>query len=277
MQTYTLQSIQSMLRLSRKVIDSLMANGFVSPRKGDSEELLFTFQDMVVLRAAHDLQQQNIPASKIVKALERLRATLPPDLPLTAVRISADGKEVAVRDGTSKWHAESGQMLIDFELQPGAGSAVSLLERRRKPAMTDQAEAEYAQDAFNDALVLEENVLQEQAAAAYRKAIELAPDWCDPYLNLGAMLCENHRCEEALDVYRQGLEHCPREPLLHFNMGVALEDMGRSQEALAAYGRALELDDSLADAHYNAARLHECAGNKMGVIRHLSAYKRLQG
>lgn len=48
--------------------------------------------------------------------------------------------------------------------------------------------------------------------AAYRKAIELAPDWCDPYLNLGAMLCENNRCEEALDVYRQGLEYCSIEP-----------------------------------------------------------------
>ncbi len=182
MQTYTLRSIQSMLRLSRKVIDRLMASGFVSPCKGESEELLFTFQDMVVLRAAHDLQQQNIPAGKIVKALERLRATLPPDLPLTAVRISADGKEVAVRDGTSKWHAESGQMLIDFDLHPSAGAAISLLERRRTPAMTAHAEAEYAQDAFNDALVLEESAHREQAAAAYRTAIDLAPDWCDPYV-----------------------------------------------------------------------------------------------
>jgi tetratricopeptide (TPR) repeat protein len=276
MPTYTLDSVQSMLRLSKRVIDGLMSHGFVSPRRGDNDELLFTFRDLVVLRAAHGLQEAKIPTGKILTALKRLRATLPTEMPLSGIRIMADGQEVMVRDGSSRWHAESGQLLLDFEVAPDAGVAVNLLDHHVKP-LTDQVEAEYAQDSFNRGLALEENAHHDAAAAAYRQAIALAPDWVNPYLNLGAMLCEDGRCDEALAVYRDGVQHCPHDPVLHFNMGVALEDGGHGREALAAYEKSIELDGRLADAHFNAARLHEQFGDKMKAIRHFSAYKRLQG
>ena len=68
----------------------------------------------------------------------------------------------------------------------------------------------------------------------------------------------------------------PDEPLLHFNRAIALEDQGRRAEALAAYNASLRLDPDLADAHYNAARLHEALGDARKAVRHFSAYRRLQ-
>ena len=56
---------------------------------------------------------------------------------------------------------------------------------------------------------------------------------------------------------------------------VALDDQGRSAEALAAYHQALQADPSLADAHYNLARLHEGRGERMLALRHLKEYRRL--
>ena len=52
---YTIRSIQEMLGLSRGVISSLIAAGFVAPTRGPRNEYRFTFQDVVLLRTAVEL------------------------------------------------------------------------------------------------------------------------------------------------------------------------------------------------------------------------------
>ncbi len=131
---YTLRSIESMLGLSRAVITGLVNAGFVTPTRGKRREYRFSFQDVVLLRTAHALQAAQVPARRIVRSLQRLRATLPGELPLTGLRITAVGGDVAVREGEHQWSAESGQLLIDFEVKPGRGSvqflAASAVARR---------------------------------------------------------------------------------------------------------------------------------------------------
>ncbi|MEO8527064.1 MAG: tetratricopeptide repeat protein, partial [Caldimonas sp.] len=77
-------------------------------------------------------------------------------------------------------------------------------------------------------------------------------------------------------LYDEALRRFPDEALLHFNRAVALEDKGRPADALAGYNTSLQLDPDLADAHYNAARLHEQLGDAKKALRHLSAYRRLE-
>jgi len=60
-----------------------------------------------------------------------------------------------------------------------------------------------------------------------------------------------------------------------FNFGVLLEDLGRSGPALDAYMIAIGSDPTLADCHYNLARLYEAAGKVQHAIRHLGQYRRL--
>lgn len=278
MQTFSLARIQSMLGLSRTVITRLIELGFVQPQRGARQELRFTFQDMVLLRTAHSLQAANIPPRKILRSLQRLKNTLPAELPLSGLRITAVGNEIAVREGDAHWHAESGQRLFDFELQPGAArdkDTVRVFERvPAEPPPAAAAQAVDPQSCFDHAVALEPADAG-AAEAAYRQAIAAAPHWADPYLNLGALLCEAGRCEEAVAVYDEGVRQGCDEALLHFNRGVALEDLGRSDDALVAYGQALRLDAQLADAHYNVARLHEQRGRASEAIRHYSAYRRL--
>ena len=57
---------------------------------------------------------------------------------------------------------------------------------------------------------------------------------------------------------------------------MALEDLDRVEDALAAYERCMSLSPGFADAHYNAARLHEMLGHATKAIRHYSEYRRLQ-
>ena len=71
---------------SRSAISRLVANGFVHPERGPRNEYRFSFRDVVLLRTAHRLQRAEIPTRKILRALQRLKSTLPAELPLIADR-----------------------------------------------------------------------------------------------------------------------------------------------------------------------------------------------
>lgn len=271
-ETYTLRSIREMLGLSRTVLTSFIDAGFVKPSRGPRNEYRFTFQDVVLLRTAQGLQAASIPPRKILRSLKRLKAALPRELPLTGLRITAVGSDIAVRNGSHQWEAESGQLLMDFEVAPVRG-AVAFLQHA--PAAPDSSPAD-ADEWFVRAEELEEAGTHAQAEAAYRRALELSPAHADAWLNLGAMMCEARRCDEAIALYDEALKHCPEEPLLHFNRAIALEDKGRAREAIASYEACLRLAPDLADAHFNAARLHEQVGDAQRAVRHFSAYRRLQ-
>jgi tetratricopeptide (TPR) repeat protein len=275
---HSLKSVRDMLGLSATTVSRLVDAGFVTPGRGPHNEYQFSFQDVVLLRTAHRLQAAKIPPRKIVKALTSLREQLPEQLPLTGLRISAVGNDVAVQAGGVQWDAESKQMLLDFEVAP-AGSTVALIARELdaepaappvRPAATSNADAHLTQarelEAGNPAA----------AERAYREVIAHAADSVDAYLNLGALLYEAGRLDEALGAYDQGLALAPREPRLHYNRALALEDLRRDDDALLAYEACLKLAPDFADAHFNAARLYEQLGQGQLALRHFSAYRRLQ-
>jgi tetratricopeptide (TPR) repeat protein len=236
--------------------------------------LRFTFQDVVVLRTAFQLQAANITTRKILRALARLKADLPEELPLSGIRITAIGDTIAVKTGQSQWDATSGQHLLDFEVAP-LGGDVAFLDTTPRTQRSKQQQAE-EWFALAEQLASSDVVGAEQA---YRKVLELAdaPHY-HAYTNLGVLLCETEtRCEEALSVFERALEDFPDDALLHFNRAVALEELKRYGPAMAAYERCLQLDPTHADAHFNLARLSEIRGDKQGLLRHLSAYRRLIG
>jgi predicted TPR repeat methyltransferase len=286
--TYSLRGIQEMLGLSRGVVTGLIAAGFVTPARGPRNAYAFTFQDVVLLRTAVELQAAQVSTRRILAALRKLRDTLPADMPMSGLRITAVGNDVTVRRGGAQWQAESGQQVMDFEIAP-AGGTVAFLRRglahhvvpATGPSIATSTATRVVDpgaavaDAFGRGQALETSD-RRAAEAAYREVLALDPGHADAYLNLGALLCEGDRCAEAIALYDEALRRHPGEALLHFNRAIALEDHGRPAEALAGYNDSLRLDPDLADAHYNAARLHEQIGDAKKAVRHFSAYRRLQ-
>jgi tetratricopeptide (TPR) repeat protein len=271
-QTYSLKSVREMLGLSAGTLTRLIDAGFVTPARGPRNEYRFSFQDVVLLRTADQLLANKIPPRKVVKALVQLRRQLPDEVPLTGLRISAVGPDVAVRQGDLQWDAESQQLLMDFEVAPAkAGGAVTFIARP-----TPQVQSAAAPDAELAQAEALERSDPAAAEAAYRQVIRHAPDRIDAYLNLGALLYDTGRLAEALAVYEQGLARAPREALLHYNRALALEDLKRYNDALAAYEACIALAEDFADAHFNAARLYEQLGRNQLALRHFSAYRRLQ-
>jgi len=276
MQTFSVREIESMLGLSRGVIARLVASGFVIPGRGPRNAYRFTFQDVVLLRTAYGLREAHIPARRILRSLRKLRAALPREVPLAGLRISAVGNDVAVQEGSARRHVESGQLLFDFDGQAPAATVRVFARPSGAPAgVPAVATQPDAGQWFQQGARLEASD-KAQAEACYRRALALAPDHADAYLNLGVLLGELARGAEAVELYRAGIAHCPHEALMHYNLAVALEDLEHQEEAIAAYEACLTLSPELADAHYNAARLHGLLGHSSQAIRHYNAYRRLQ-
>lgn len=265
---FTLKRVQEMLGLSRTTITGLIEAGFVAPVRGPRNAHRFSFQDMMLLRTAFALQQASIPPRKILRSLAKLKAELPQELPLTGLRITAVGADVAVRDRSGQWQADSGQLLMDFEVSGVAGS-VSFFPKLAA------GEGPASIDWFRRGEALEQTDVA-AAEAAYRRAIELNPGRSEPYLNLGAVLCEAGRCGEAVELYEHAAGTVGHDPFIHFNHAIALEDQERFDAAIAAYERALELDGRFSDAHYNLGLLLETLGDGQGALRHFNAYRRLE-
>lgn len=279
---YTLRHIEEMLGLSRSVVTGLVNAGFVTPARGPRNELRFSFQDVVLLRTAFHLRAANIPPKRLLSSLKSLRDRLPAELPLSGLRIKAVGNQVAVKEGDAQWGAESGQLLMDFEVAPSAGQqgSVTVLSREasREPAGASPKQPTPAVSAHEWYRRGEQLEGEDDGAAeeAYRQSLALAPDHVYAAVNLGAMLCEAGRCKEAVEVLEKAIREKPDEPLLHFNAAIALEDLHRRREALARYEACLKLAPDFVDAHHNAAKLYEQVGDRQGALRHYSAYRRLQ-
>ena len=91
----------------------------------------------------------------------------------------------------------------------------------------------------------------DEAAACYRRALELKPDYAEAYNNLGNTLKDQGRPDEAAACCRRAVELRPDYAEAHYNLGNALKDQGKPEEAVACYRRALERKPELAEAHNN--------------------------
>lgn len=266
---YRASDVARMLDLGVPQVRELARAALGGGRRGARGELRFSFQDLVLLRAARELVRARVPAARVRRSLERLRAQLPEGRSLAAVRIAADGDRVVVRDGERLWHPESGQALFDFGVADVAAEVAPLL------ADAAAAEAPRSADHYYEWGCDLEDGAPEQAEDAYRRALELDAAHYGANLNLGRLRHEAGDATAAERHYRRALAARPGDSVALYDLGVALEDAGRETEALAAYEESLAADPSQLDAHHNAARLCERLGRRERALRHLAAWRRM--
>jgi tetratricopeptide (TPR) repeat protein len=268
MHPYGVSDVEKLLRLPRSTIRALIAAGFVTPARGPRGGWQFSFQDLIVLRTAQALADASVPPRRITRSVRQLRRRLPETMPLSGLSIGAVGDRVVVREGASRWQADSGQYLLEFDGDPSKG-ALSIIERKDAGGAWNAA-----QEWFGEGLALERRDA-EAAIAAYQRAIDADPALLDAYVNLGRLLHEAGRHARAEQVYRSALKVRGSDAVLLYNLAVLLDDIGRRSEAIEAYEAALRDDPALADGHYNLGLLYEKAGRPKEAIRHMARYRML--
>jgi tetratricopeptide (TPR) repeat protein len=198
----------------------LVKCGVIRPALRTNADIYFGFGDVAAIKQANDQLAEGAAFRAIVRTLMASR---------------------------------HGQLAFDFRLEAAPARVLDLRQRKADrpaiplggavPTTTDRDRAE---SFFRSASLLDDGTegKQEDAASAYRRALE-----CDPYLvaaliNLANIHYSRDELAEAQALYERaiGLESDFFEA--HFNLGNIYHDLGRFAEAEVCYSEALRLNPS---------------------------------
>src|SRR5215470_19556278 len=94
--------VTRLLGLDERRVREWVRSGLCRPAR-HGRRYAFSFQDLVVLRAAKGLLDANVPAARIRRAIGALARELPAGSSLAGLRIFADGRDVAVGAAGARW------------------------------------------------------------------------------------------------------------------------------------------------------------------------------
>ena len=100
----------------------------------------------------------------------------------------------------------------------------------------------------NLGIVLMERGQFDEAAACYRDALELRPDYSEAYNNLGITRMEQGGWDDAMLCYRQALFLNANFVEAHYNLGRGFAAQGMKDEALASFEQAVQCKPDAAGA-----------------------------
>ena len=115
-----------------------------------------------------------------------------------------------------------------------------------------QIEPESAKSRRNLADALASARQYDEAIEQFRRAAQLDPTGAAHY-DLGSLFLELDRTEEAIAAFRASLQMAPDSAPTHNNLGIALGILGRLDDAIGHFQRALAIQPDFEDARRNLA------------------------
>jgi len=236
-------------------IQYLVKCGIIRTQMRTHADTYFGFSDIATLKQVNDELAQGVAFRAIVRSL------------------------TASRDG---------QLTFDFRHEATPAKIITL----RRPAGQNSAEKS-ARLANASAAVIRDTAMAEsyfregsalddgdestvdEAASAYRKALEHDPYLVAALINLANIHYGRDELAEAQALYERaiGLESDFFEA--HFNLGNIYHDLNRFAEAQACYREALRLNPYYADAHFYLAVTFEKMGQSQDARPHWKSYQQL--
>ena len=122
------------------------------------------------------------------------------------------------------------------------------------PPIPQKAPPSAAAALLNQAVALHQAGRQDEAAAGYRKVLELAPGQFDATHLLGVIALQQGELADAEVLIRQALAARPKDPAALNNLGTTLLNGGRLDEAREQFERAVKAQPGNADAQANLGR-----------------------
>jgi tetratricopeptide (TPR) repeat protein len=264
--------VRKLLGLTAARLRSLDRARIVSPTGSRRGKRAYTFQDLIALRATHDLLESRVKIRDVAKAIGALRTSLPRvTRPLQELRIVSDGQRVVVRAADGAFEALTGQLVLDFQVNALRQDVVRMLRPN------NEGGARTAYDLYTRASALDEDPKTfDEAESLYKRAIHLDPSLAIAYTNLGNIRFRRGDEEGAEKLYAQALEVDPKQPEAHYNVGYVSLERGDAERSVPHFEKAIAVDPRFADAHFNLAMALEQLGQRARARPHWRRYLDLE-
>jgi tetratricopeptide (TPR) repeat protein len=128
-------------------------------------------------------------------------------------------------------------LMAQLEEQLGNSDRAGELLERTASTHPDDATA-----LFNLGIVRSTKNMGEEAIVAYRKALDLEPEFMPAYLNLGLLLFSLDRVTDAEVVFRRGLLIDPISAPMYYGLALAAARLGHMLDARRAFALAKNID-----------------------------------
>jgi tetratricopeptide (TPR) repeat protein len=96
----------------------------------------------------------------------------------------------------------------------------------------------------------------EEAKEAYKKAIQLDPDYCDAMDNLGRLLRGEGDLDGAIGWYQKSLKIFPENIVAQGNLGLAYRIKGDTVKAIKAYQAVIDIDGKDPEGYYGLGSIY---------------------
>jgi len=282
--TYTYGGAAKILDVAESKLRYWAQVGFVGPSVRRGGKPLYSFQDLVSVKAAKELVDRGFKAGEIRKAIEEVRATLPHlDRPLDRMRVAFDGTRLVVVDEGNAFES-TGQKVFDFGLAELARqiSDIRSAPSGERPAATGSAEGAAPKRKAYDWFI--EGTRAEgggeagdlRAEECYQQALALDAGLAAARTNLGSLAYRRGDVGAARDAFEAALAIDPDQPEARFNLANIVLEAGDLELAVAEFRRVLQTTPDFADAHFNLAVALDSLGGRAAARAHLERYLALE-
>lgn len=219
--------------------------GFIRPAFRNKTDAYYDFSALTLLRQVHNELQRDVPFRAVLRDLQASR---------------------------------SGQLTFDFRIDAQPARIIALKRREPAPALPGPARPlSNAEQHFLTGSLLDDGTAdkQEQAAQAYRRALDEDPDLVAALINLANIRYAKDELAEAQALYERAILLDPGYFEAHFNLGNIHHDHARYVDAESCYRSALALNPEYPDAHFYMAVTLEKMGRSAEARLHWQRYQSL--
>ena len=225
--------------------------GFIRPAFKNNADTFFAFSDLTLLRQVHTEVQQGVPFRGVLRDLQATR---------------------------------SGQLTFDFRIDAQPARILALKPKSppppaggMNPDLVAGRPLTTAEQYFLMGSLLDDGTpeTQEEAAQAYRRALEDDPNLVAALINLANIRYARNELAEAQALYERAIALDPSYFEAHFNLGNIHHDHARYLDAEHCYLEALALNPEYPDAHFYLAVTLEKMGRSGEARQHWRDYQDL--
>ena len=112
----------------------------------------------------------------------------------------------------------------------------------------------FAQAYYNRGLLYMNQNKKEEAITEYNKALALKPDYKEATINRDILLNGNNTPDNT-GILSDSITLNPKDPYLYLRRGLSYLDLGQLENARNDFNKAIELDNTIAEAYINRARI----------------------